>query len=327
MHPTPPAEAPAPTPLVLARELSRIVYDDPAARRAAARGELVRIRRGIYADALEWEALSPDEKYLAVCRGFALSRSPQPVLSHESAAAIWGLPRLGPPPHAVHVSTDSLTSSRSLAGVRSHLEPLAAEDVTVRDGVWVTSLARTVVDLAATAEVVNGMAGLDHVLYVDRLRGPRTGLVRDDLLTVLEGLGPLRGRVRARSRIEFAATGASTIAETGSRVTMAQIGTPPPSLQHPFAGEHGHYETDFFFADEDAVGEVDGKIKYLDPRYRGGRSTEQVVYDEKVREDDLRRLVRTFGRWPMSVGLNRDRLRVRMLELGVPVGLRGPRIQ
>src|SRR4051812_36437078 len=74
--------------LVLARELSRFSYDDPAARHAAARGELRRLRRGIYADAGEWAALTPREKYLTVCRGYAASRGETPVLSHQSAAAV-----------------------------------------------------------------------------------------------------------------------------------------------------------------------------------------------------------------------------------------------
>src|SRR5690606_27660826 len=61
--------------LVLARELSRFQYDDPAARRAVPRGELVRILRGIYADAAEWHAATPGERYLAMCRGYAASRA------------------------------------------------------------------------------------------------------------------------------------------------------------------------------------------------------------------------------------------------------------
>jgi hypothetical protein len=312
--------------LVIARELSRLVYDDPAARRAAARGELVRIRRGIYARAEDWAALQPREKYVLVCRGYGLSRATRPVLSHQSAAALWGLPHLGRQPAEVHIVTDAREASRALTGVRSHLAPLDAADVVDLDGILVTSLARTAVDLAAGADVMNGVGALDHVLYVDRVSGARTSVTRDILSETLERLGPIRGRTRARARIAFAATAAATLAESASRVTMLHIGAPPPLLQHPFAGEHGAYETDFYFPDEDVIGETDGRIKYLDPRFRGGRTPEQVVYQEKIREDDLRRLVRAFGRWPMEVALSRDRLRARLSELGVPTGCRVPRL-
>lgn len=316
----------APAEVIVARELSRLVYDDPAARRAAARGELVRVRRGLYARTEEWNALSPRERYLLVCRGYSLSRREQPVLSHQSAAAIWALPYLGRQPSEVHVTTDSRSAPRSLVGVRSHLAPIEAEDVTTVGGILVTALARTVADLAAGADVMNAVGVLDHVLYIDRITGPRTAVTRDDVLQALERLGPVRGRVRARARIDFAATGAASLAESVSRVTMAHIGTPPPLLQHPFVGEHGRYETDFYFDSVDAIGETDGRVKYLDPGFRSGRSADQVVYDEKLREDDLRRLTRAFARWPMAVGLSRDRLRTRLSEIGVPVGLVGLRL-
>ncbi|QEO09238.1 hypothetical protein [Protaetiibacter larvae] len=137
---------------------------------------------------------------------------------------------------------------------------------------------------------------------------------------------PLTGWSRARARIEFGETGAATAAESGSRVTMALIGTPPPELQLRYVGESGDYDVDFSFEEADAIGEVDGKQKYLDPRYRDGRDADQVVYREKLREDELRARCRAFGRWPMAVGLDPDRLRIRMVQLGVRVGLRRPRL-
>jgi hypothetical protein len=75
--------------------LSRFSYDDPAARHAAAKGELIRLRRGIYADAAEWAALTNREKYVAICRGYSASRGETPILCHQSAASIHGLPHLG----------------------------------------------------------------------------------------------------------------------------------------------------------------------------------------------------------------------------------------
>lgn len=140
-------QTPAHPELILARELSRFDYDDPSARRAAVRGELVRIRRGIYARTDEWAQLSPRAKYRAVVRGYALSRREQPVLSHDSAAVIWNLPHVGPQPGAVHIANDDPAGGRSRAGVRAHMLRLEPDDVTTLDGVLVTSLRRTVVDL------------------------------------------------------------------------------------------------------------------------------------------------------------------------------------
>ena len=312
--------------LVLARELSRFQYDDPAARRAVPRGELVRILRGIYADAAEWHAATPGERYLAMCRGYAASRAEPPVLSHESAAAVWGLPLLGSPPHVVHVATDERRHGRRASRVRAHLLRLSEDELAWRDGVLVTSLARTVVDLAASAGVFTAVAAIDHVLHIDRFGRSRTELSRDALVDALDTAAGLRGAERARVRIAFGETGAATIAESASRVTMAHIGAPPPVLQRRYLCESGEYDTDFYFEEADAIGEVDGKQKYLDPALRGGRSASEVVYDEKVREDELRMRCRAFGRWSFADALRPDLLRPRLVAMGVPVGRPRPRL-
>ena len=105
---------------------------------------------------------------------------------------------------------------------------------------------------------------------------------------------------------------------------MAFIGTPPPELQRRYECESGVYDVDFHFAEADAVGEVDGKVKYVDPAMRGDRSADEVVYAEKLREDEIRMRCRAFGRWPLAVGLDPDRLRPRLIALGVRVGLSRP---
>jgi hypothetical protein len=319
-------DAPNRPQLVLARELSRFRYDDPEARHAAAKGRLLRIRRGIYVRPEEWGALSPQEKYATVCRGYSACRGEAAVLSHESAAAIWGLPQFGPPPRVIHVASDERRMGRGSRGVRVHTLRLAPEDVVWHEGVLVTSLARTVLDLAASAEVYTAVSAIDHVLHVDRFGRARTGLTRDDLRDAYDDALPIVGSVRAAARIKFGETGAATAAESASRVTMALIGAPPPELQRRYVCESGDYDVDFYLEEADAIGEVDGKQKYLDAAYRGGRTAEQTVYAEKVREDELRAECRAFGRWPAEVGSDPARLRIRMLKLGVRVGLRRPRL-
>jgi hypothetical protein len=201
------------------------------------------------------------------------------------------------------------------------------DDVVWHDGVLVTSLARTVVDLAASADVYTAVSVVDHVLHVDRFGRRRTELMRATLAETLQTAMPFVGAARAGTRIDFAETGAATPAESSSRVSMALIGTPPPELQRVYPCESGDYDVDFYWDEVDAIGEVDGKQKYLDPAFRAGRSAEQVVYDEKIREDELRSRCRAFGRWPMAVGLDLDRLRVSMVQMGVPVGSRRPRLR
>jgi len=104
---------------------------------------------------------------------------------------------------------------------------------------------------------------------------------------------------------------------------MRRIGCPRPVLQAPHADADGHIgDTDFHWPEFNAVGEADGKSKYLDPDLRGGRSVAQVHLDEKVREDRIRALPRAFARWDWNVGANPTVLRARLERIGLPMGLR-----
>ncbi|TFC26246.1 hypothetical protein E3O53_08935 [Cryobacterium sp. TMT2-18-3] len=125
--------------------------------------------------------------------------------------------------------------------------------------------------------------------------------------------------------IDFSSTLSGSPNESGSRVNIALNGFPEPVLQHPFVVEGKTVFTDFYWIDEDSVGEADGKGKYFDPSMRGGRTTAEVVDDEKRREDGVRRQVHAFTRWDFPVGMSQSRLRARLLQLGLLIGR--PRLQ
>jgi very-short-patch-repair endonuclease len=70
----------------------------------------------------------------------------QAALSHESAAALWGI--VPPPSGAIEVSL-RCASARRRAGVRVHRRPhLPASEFAERDGIPVTGLVRTLIDLS-----------------------------------------------------------------------------------------------------------------------------------------------------------------------------------
>jgi len=79
---------------------------------------------------------------------------------------------------------------------------------------------------------------------------------------------------------------------------MHELGFPPPELQwespRPLAGRH---YADFWWADLRLIGEFDGKIKYVDPAYTRGREFEKVLWDEKLRENELRDHDTSIVRW------------------------------
>jgi very-short-patch-repair endonuclease len=75
-----------------------------------------------------------------------LASGPEAVLSHYSAAALWGLRDRSERAVEVTVSRKSTSSKQ----IRRHCSPLPQDEVTVVEGIPVTTVPRTIFDLAAT---------------------------------------------------------------------------------------------------------------------------------------------------------------------------------
>lgn len=78
-----------------------------------------------------------------------LSAGPAAVLSHHSAAALWGL--RGYSSEVLHVTAPH--KSTSSKRFRRHVSHLPLDERTVEEGISVTSVPRTILDLAATESV------------------------------------------------------------------------------------------------------------------------------------------------------------------------------
>ncbi len=101
---------------------------------------LTRLHRGVYA--VGRRVLPPNGHRMAA----VLSYKPPCVLSHRSAAAVWGIWSSGP---RIEVMLER--KSRSHVKIRAHYTArLDPEDVTTKDNIPITSPARTVLDLART---------------------------------------------------------------------------------------------------------------------------------------------------------------------------------
>jgi very-short-patch-repair endonuclease len=103
-------------------------------------GRLHPVRHGIYA--VGHTCLSRKGRWLAA----VLASGPDAVLSHWSAAALW---MIRPSSRTVIDVTDPV-KSRSWDGIRRHHKVLPGDEVTVMEGIPVTTVPRTIFDLAAT---------------------------------------------------------------------------------------------------------------------------------------------------------------------------------
>lgn len=308
-------------PLIYLRDLRTPDHTRQQHARAVLAGTEQRVARGVYLNAVAWQKLNPRERYVTRVRAFALTRRSRPVLSHWSAAAMLGLPVLEGWPEGIHITGGGSSGGRSRGIARVHSLTLTDEDVVEVDGLLVTSIARTVVDMAVAAEFISAVAIADRALYTDPLGRRLPMVTMDQLEGAFERARLTRGAAKVPVVLGAAVTQSGSVLETGSRVTMGVIGCPRPALQERFDDHAGLIGwTDFYWHDFRLIGEADGSIKYLDPEYRSGRTADQVVFGEKVREDRLRALQRGVTRWSWKIGMNPVALRAHLVRAGLPMG-------
>jgi hypothetical protein len=159
--------------------LGPLGYSQSAVSRAVADGRLHRLYSGVYAVG------HTDLSLHGECLAAVLGCGPRALLSHYSAAWLWGLAQHSPAPF--HVTGPSPRARRS--PVRLHRsETLVEADRALVDGVPVTSVARTLLDQAAEVD----RRRLDRLLE----RSEELGLF--DLAQVDDVLAHNRGHHGAR---------------------------------------------------------------------------------------------------------------------------------
>ncbi|WP_320443205.1 hypothetical protein [Rhodococcus opacus] len=152
-------------------------YSDDEIRRLYTRGEWRRIGRGAYLSASMYSALSEEERHRFLIDSTVRAVSDDAVLSHQSAAVVYGLPLWKTPLDRVHLTRNRRGGGRIKRRITVHCAPIG-EHVTVVDGHSLTLPARTVIDLARTLPfeqaVVVGDAAVRKIRRQPRGPGGRT---------------------------------------------------------------------------------------------------------------------------------------------------------
>jgi hypothetical protein len=251
-------------------------------------GDLRRLRRGAYARASEGGRTPEDEHRLLIA-----ATVPQlgagAVLSHASAGVLHGLPLWPDQLVAVHVTRPRAGGGGRRTVVRRHSSALMAFETARLEGWPVTTLTRTVVDLARTLPYEQGVAVADAAL--------RQGVAPDALDVALTRQDRWPGAARARRVLAFADGRAESAGESVSRVLLADQGLRPTDLQLVVAdGVRALGRVDFAWPEHRTIAEFDGRVKY-GRLLRAGDDVGEVVFREKVREDALRDLGWQVVRW------------------------------
>ncbi|WP_375389938.1 hypothetical protein, partial [uncultured Amnibacterium sp.] len=289
--------------------LSRDSRDTRALARDRSRGSKRLIRHGVYAEESAVADLDLEEKHIVAMRALDAVTNRPLVFSHWSAMTGQGQDSLATRLGTVHV-TFTEPGQRGLERVSSHLLSLRDEEVVEVHGLLMTSVGRSVIDIAAAASFEEGVIAADSAL--------RSGLPREMLELAVDLAGSRRAPKRIAAVVAFADGRSGSVGESLSRVTMHRMGL-HPELQHKHFDHRGYIgKSDFFFSDERAACEFDGRVKFVDERFAPNGAAE-VLWNEKVREDRMRAVNDGFARWGWPEARDPHRLAPVLRAAGVQV--------
>lgn len=211
-------------------------------------------------------------------RDFGRQLPADAVISHESAAILFGLPTYDVPA-AVRVTRIGGKGVRTsdLHISRARLRP---RDRSTVDGIPVASMARTVVDLGRWLPFGQALVTADA--------GLRAGVRRHELQDVLRHQWTWPKVRHAMSVVRHADPRSESALESFTRSRFITLRLPMPDLQRNVSGASGWVaRSDFLWDYYRVVGEADGKVKYL----------QDELWTEKQRQDDIEDAEYEVIRW------------------------------
>ena len=229
--------------VVTLAQLRALGFGDGAVKHRVRLGRLHRVHRGVYA--VGHRALERRGRWLAA----VLACGPQAALSHVTAAVHWDLL------HSAQTRID-VTAPRSRAGgegIRLHrTRCLDARDMTTHKSIGVTTVARTLLDLAATEpprRVERAFAQALRLRIYDHA----------EVLDVLTRASGYRGTAVLARVTELEPRWTRNGFEADFLSLIRRAGLPEPLVNEPFdVPDHGPCEPDFHWPGHCLIVETDG---------------------------------------------------------------------
>jgi len=261
---------------LLARGVSR-----EQLRRWARDRQVTAIARGVYSPTAWLASMADDPRRLhAIAVGAVIKRNPDLVASHESAAYLHGIDSLlltGATVPPVTLTRSPQERGRSLVhGALIRVAMLPDDHVTSALGIPVTTVARTVMDIARTTGYTEGVVAADSALH-------KHAAIKVEFAVILQDCAQWKGIVRAREVLHFADGRAESALESVARVRFAEFRLPPPGLQVNIRGAQGFIgRADFCWDEYRTIAEADGALKYEEQGRDRARA--QLARDEKFHD-------------------------------------------
>ncbi|MGV9825804.1 hypothetical protein [Gordonia sp. NPDC003429] len=294
-------QPPAADRLILRREAIRTGSTDADIRYALRTNAIERIHWGSYISTVAPEGQDSyaareakyRDKVVAAVRTGGSRRYP----SHQSAAALLQVPLLQPDRSTAHFISEK--SGRTSPGLVIHQTAVDPEHLTEYQGIVVTSIARTVCDVARDGSIRQAICALNSGLFESRRRD-----LPISLEPVIDALKGTHGIETLRTAHVHSTDLCESIGESLSCCILLEDGSIPfPDLQVAVKVDGGDVKRcDTGWRDSDGqlrvVGEFDGRFKYHRAAPASGhRLPEDVIYAEKLREDAIRDCDIIVVRW------------------------------
>jgi hypothetical protein len=277
---------------VLTREQARRCgMSDPAVRQLVRRGDWMVCGRGaiaVIAPPLRGkQSFDAARRVHALRAAAATAKRSGHVTGTASAAVVHGLPTLEVPSLPELLTASGRTYGR-LDAARVRFADLASDEIDSWFGIPLTTVARTVVDLARV-DPSSGLMAADAALHEGLL-------TRAQMTTALERSTGAPGVRRAREVLALADARIESPLESLTHLALHDSGFPTPELQLEIRGADGRtYWADFAWPSHRLVLEADGKDKYRDDALwrekrreiaitRVGYRVVRVVWDDVVRD-------------------------------------------
>ena len=259
--------------------LARGLTDDQI-RRMCSGGRWRRLRRGVYSEEAVYAGLDAVARHRVLAAAVLPDMAADAVVSHQSAAAIYGAPIWAAPMDRLCVTRNRRNGGRIKPDLKVHCAPI--DTVAEVGGLLLSTPARTIVDLGRTVSFESAVVAGDWLAR-------EYGVTAADLEAELAAAGRRRGIDRARQVVRFLNPHSESVGESRSRVMLRELGLPIPQSQGDVFTAEGRFlgRVDFYFGDTGIVGEFDGRARY-GRRIHPGHDPADAAAAERRREDALR---------------------------------------
>jgi hypothetical protein len=249
-------------------------------------GLLVQPLPGLFSRRSYWDSLPEDQRHIHLVRTLGILH-PTWTFSYETAGAVYGIATSYRLLSKIHVSTSTTNRQRGTGPVVRHASKRLETQVEGR--IRVTPPAKTVIDCCRTLGFREGLAVADAALRAD--------LVSREMLAVeLRSQGRQHGIRLARTIVSYADGRSENGGESIARAAIIELGYATPKLQvelrDPLAPGHV-IRLDYLWRRVDGsivAGELDGNDKYVMPSMTHGKTTSEVLVDERQREPRINAL-------------------------------------